>query len=97
MIEDWLKNFQNLNAADNTDERVIKDNSVPYDLKQLTPFSNINFCKFLSGIIDQYLLNQPLLDYDQKYLQLGLEVNMTIELLNIVCILNQEQFLMIFR
>ena len=60
IIEDWLKNYQNINQADNNDEKVIKDQAEPLyliQLKQITPYDNANFCKFLFRVIEEFLLN----------------------------------------
>ena len=52
IIEDWLKNYQSLNMADNIEEKVLEESSPlmknPSDMK---PFDIPNFCKFLRNLI----------------------------------------------
>jgi hypothetical protein len=69
IIEDWLKNYQNLNQADNNDEKVIKEaqDHIMIEKTLKSPFDNPVFCKFLMGLMDKYLLSQKIVEETSFY------------------------------
>lgn len=69
ILEEWLKNYQNINQADNNDEKVIKD-VIDQELvmsKQITPYDNVNFCTFIYQLIDTHMLSQNLIEEAHYY------------------------------
>jgi len=53
ILEDWLKNYQNINQPDNNDEKVIKEFYEPKLImnKQITPYANPRFCEFINDLL----------------------------------------------
>jgi len=105
IIEDWLKNYQTLNQQDNNDEKVIAEAARVGGAGLVCPYDNPVFCRFLADIMEDLMLSQEVV-YEAKYFQgpqavtgyqLGLEINTTIQLLNIVCIINSDQYLKVFK
>ena len=96
IIEDWLKNYLFLNQADTNDEKVLRESSV---LKMsgygTSPYDNPNFCQFLYKIIEKNMLDQYLID-KRYYQSLAIEINTSISFLNLVCIMNEEQYRKVF-
>lgn len=107
ILEEWLKNYQSISQADSNDEIVIREVVEPALVleKKITPFDNPQFCEFLYGLFEKNMLDVGLVEETSFYhgpkqvvsYQLGLEINTTIELLNVICIVNQEQYLRVFR
>ena len=69
ILEEWLKNYQNISQAEYNDERVIKEYIEPSLVmnKLITPYSNPKFCEFIYFLIDNYMLSQPLTEEVQFY------------------------------
>ena len=90
-----------LNSSDQNEEKVLASERRSKDdilalltSKKMQPYDNQVFCHFLYSLIDTYLLSQPL--HEVKKGTPCLEINTTISMLNIICILNQDQFDKIF-
>lgn len=74
--------------------------------KKVSPYDNSVFCRFLFEVIDINLLQQKLVldngyfnQRTQSYVSqptLVLEINTSIAILNLICIMNQEQYSKIF-
>ena len=94
IIEDWLKNYLVLNQADTNDEKVLTDKSIALQ-QDISPYDNKNFCTFLYNSIEKNMLDQHMID--KRYHQsLAIEINTSISFLNLVCIMNEDQFKKVF-
>lgn len=59
ILEEWLKNYQQVNHADANEEKVLHDFSEPKFIynKNISPYQNPKFCQFLFSLMEEYLIN----------------------------------------
>lgn len=97
IIVDWLKNYQFLEQTEQNEELVLeyKKNLVSLIVeKKVSPYDNPVFCEFLyHEFIEKLFVHQDMITQTQSYggkpmTQFNMDINTSISILNLICIMN---------